>query len=264
MQALIGTVSPWQARIDRARDLAVKQPWAAEILDFYVALAEGQRSIVELALDSPPKAAGLPAWTAERSLPLILEVAVNKGPEKLAHGVLARFQEADLEKLVESWLAGDATGPVDVFLARAATAPILEALPELAAATGRQAADERHCPGCGGAPQLSYFGVSGEVLVTAPRYLQCSRCSQSWVFPRLVCAACGETDSALLNVLADTDRLPGVRVDACDTCRTYLLTIDLPKDPAAVPLVDEMAALPLDLHARERGLVKITPNLMGF
>jgi len=65
-------------------------------------------------------------------------------------------------------------------------------------------------------------------------------------------------------VLADTDRLPGVRVDACDTCRTYLLTIDLPKDPAAVPLVDEMAALPLDLHARERGLVKITPNLMGF
>jgi hypothetical protein len=31
-----------------------------------------------------------------------------------------------------------------------------------------------------------------------------------------------------------------------------------------VPEVDELAALPLDLFAAERGLFKITPNLMGF
>lgn len=265
MKALIGTASPWQARIDRARYLVSRQPWAAEVLDFYVAVAEGQRSIVEQALASPPAAAGLAAWAAERSLPVVVDVALNKGPEKLAQAVLARFQEASsLERLVESWLTGDGQGPIDVFLARAATAPILEALPGLAAATGRRADDERHCPGCGGVPQLSYLGISGEALVTAPRSLQCSRCSRSWVFPRLVCAACGETGSGQLSVLADADRLPGVRVDACESCHTYLLTIDLPKDPTAVPVVDEMAALPLDLHARKRGLVKITPNLMGF
>ena len=264
MQALIGTVSPWQARIDRARDLAVRHGWAAELLGFYAELAERQRSIAGRALGSPPKASELPAWVAEHSLPTIVDVAVDQGPRKLADGVLARLQEASLEKLVETWLAGEAQGPIDVFLARAATAPLLEVLPELATATGKNAADDRHCPGCGGAPQLSYFGVSGEVLLTAPRYLQCSRCSQSWVFPRLVCAGCGETDAPRLSILADAERLPGVRVDACDTCRGYLLTIELPKDPAAVPLVDEMAALPLDLHAKERGLTKITPNLMGF
>jgi formate dehydrogenase maturation protein FdhE len=31
-----------------------------------------------------------------------------------------------------------------------------------------------------------------------------------------------------------------------------------------VPVVDEMAALPLDLYAVEQGFAKITPNLMGF
>ncbi len=264
MQALIGTVSPWQARIDRARELAVRQPWAAEVLSFYAKLAERQQAIADLAFDSPPAATALPSWVARHSLPLIVDVAVNGGPHKLADGVLARFQEASLEKLVASWLAGDSQVAIDAFLARAATAPILEALPGLASATGRQAADERHCPGCGGAPQLSYFAISGEVLVTAPRYLQCSRCSQSWVFPRLVCAACGETDTPRLSVLGDPEKLPAVRVDACETCRCYLLTIELPKDPAAVPLVDELAALPLDLHAKECGLTKVTPNLMGF
>ena len=36
------------------------------------------------------------------------------------------------------------------------------------------------------------------------------------------------------------------------------------RDARSVPEVDEMVALPLDLYAAERGLCKITPNLMGF
>jgi FdhE protein len=53
-------------------------------------------------------------------------------------------------------------------------------------------------------------------------------------------------------------------VDACDACRRYMLAVDLRKDAAAVPLVDELAAIPLDLFAKERGLTKVVPNLMGF
>ena len=264
MQALVGTVSPWQDRIDRAAALAGRQSWAAEVLTFYGHLAERQRSIAEDALSTRPDAARLAAWIAARAIPSIVEVAVNHGPEKLAAGALARFHEADLEVLVATWLAGTQQAPIDSFLARAAAAPVLEALPDLAAATGLGSGDERHCPTCGGAPQLSYFGISGEDLVTAPRYLLCSRCSGSWVFPRLVCAGCGEVDSGRLIILADTERLPGLRIDACDTCRLYLFTVELPKIPGAVPLVDELAALPLDLHAKERGLKKVTPNLVGF
>ena len=57
---------------------------------------------------------------------------------------------------------------------------------------------------------------------------------------------------------------PHMRIEACDTCGRYLLNIDLAADPAAVPIVDELAGLPLDLYARECGFSKIIPNLMGF
>jgi formate dehydrogenase maturation protein FdhE len=57
---------------------------------------------------------------------------------------------------------------------------------------------------------------------------------------------------------------PHVRIEACEGCHRYVLNVDLAADPAAVPLVDELDALPLDLFARERGFSKITPNLMGF
>jgi formate dehydrogenase maturation protein FdhE len=80
----------------------------------------------------------------------------------------------------------------------------------------------------------------------------------------MTCAWCGETGGRNMPVLSDVDRLGHVRVDACDDCRRYLLTIDLRKEPRAVPLADEIAALPLDLAASDRGYTKIERNLMGF
>ena len=54
-----------------------------------------------------------------------------------------------------------------------------------------------------------------------------------------------------------------VRVDVCDTCHTYLKSIDLTKIGLAVPIVDELATIPLDLWAREHGYVKLQNNLLG-
>jgi FdhE protein len=119
------------------------------------------------------------------------------------------------------------------------------------------------CPTCGGLPQLSYFAVSGEALVSGPRYLVCSRCANNWVFSRMTCAGCGESTGTQLPIYQEQERFPHIRVDGCRTCRTYLLTFDLRRETRAVPVVDEIAALPLDLFARDQGLTKITPNLMG-
>jgi formate dehydrogenase accessory protein FdhE len=120
-----------------------------------------------------------------------------------------------------------------------------------------------HCPNCGGLPQLSYFAVSGEALVSGPRYLVCSRCANNWVFSRMTCAGCGESLGTKLPIYQEQERFPHVRVDGCQTCKTYLLTFDLRRETRAVPVVDEIAALPLDLFARDQGFTKITPNLMG-
>ncbi|HEY3183666.1 MAG TPA: formate dehydrogenase accessory protein FdhE, partial [Gaiellaceae bacterium] len=57
---------------------------------------------------------------------------------------------------------------------------------------------------------------------------------------------------------------PHLRIAGCSTCRRYLIEVDMARDPHAVPEVDELAALPLDLYAADEGLTKITPNLMGF
>jgi formate dehydrogenase maturation protein FdhE len=38
----------------------------------------------------------------------------------------------------------------------------------------------------------------------------------------------------------------------------------LGRDRRAVAQVDEIAAIPLDLYAKERGLRKVVPNIMGF
>ena len=104
----------------------------------------------------------------------------------------------------------------------------------------------------------------------------------------MTCAACGEDRSAKLTIFSEHGTtsgehgsvvrglqrvvpahdpgavFPHLRIEACESCRGYLLSIDLAADPGAVAVVDELAAIPLDLYARERGFTKITPNLMGF
>jgi formate dehydrogenase maturation protein FdhE len=151
--------------------------------------------------------------------------------------------------------------------------------------------DQRHCPSCGGPPQLSYFARADEDLAAGGRFLLCARCLSSWGYARMTCPGCGEDSSSRLPIFSEEGTASGergsmvrglqgqlgehdgagqkavfahVRIEACDTCRRYLLNIDLAADPAAVPEVDEMTALPLDLYARERGYSKIIPNLMGF
>jgi formate dehydrogenase maturation protein FdhE len=113
-------------------------------------------------------------------------------------------------------------------------------------------------------PQLAVFAETGEALLTSPRKLLCSRCAHEWVLSRMTCASCGETSGAKMPILSDIYHFPHLRIDACEICRRYLITVDLRKDPRAVPVVDELTALPLDLVAAERGYTKIVRNLMGF
>jgi formate dehydrogenase maturation protein FdhE len=59
------------------------------------------------------------------------------------------------------------------------------------------------------------------------------------------------------------DQFPYIRVEACETCRHFLRTIDLTKDGNAIPIVDDLAAVPLSLWAQENGYTRIQSNLLG-
>ena len=50
---------------------------------------------------------------------------------------------------------------------------------------------------------------------------------------------------------------PHVCVEACDSCGRYIKAVDLTVDGRAVPLVDEIATLPLNIWAEEHGYSKI-------
>ena len=91
----------------------------------------------------------------------------------------------------------------------------------------------------------------------------CSFCVGEWEFRRIVCAACGEEDPDKLPVFTAGD-FDYIRLECCDTCKTYLKTVDLTKNGRAEPIVDELASGPLDLWARERGYAKLQANLLGM
>lgn len=254
----------YERRRERARELGARFDFAQQPLSLYLAIVDAQERAFERAWSDRPERHDLAAYVVRTALPGVMEAAVAAGTETLREATLLRFHEADLEGLIAAWLDGDETLGTDTFLARASTQPVLEALPELAAQLRPAGASGRSCPRCGGLPQVASFPETGEALLTAPRTLVCSRCAGEWAMSRMTCASCGETSGAKMPILSDVDLFPHLRIDACEICRRYLITVDQRKDPHAVPVVDELAALPLDLVAAERGYTKIVPNLMGF
>ena len=79
----------------------------------------------------------------------------------------------------------------------------------------------------------------------------------------MLCPACGEENVDKL-VIYTADQFHHIRIEACDSCRHYLKTIDLTKNGKAVPVVDELAAIPLSLWAEENGYSKLQANILGI
>ncbi len=281
----------WSDRRSRTAELRRRHTFASELLDFYGALLAVQQDAFDVAKSAPPPVAALIAYVAEMVVPVVVDVSVAAGPVKLRDAVARRLETTDPRDFVAAWIRGEDQVMVDRYLARASLGPILEALGPEAAASSIGVRDERHCPSCGGPPQLSYFALAGEDLAAGGRLLLCARCHGSWGYARMTCPGCGEDSSSRLPIFSEEGAtsgergsvvrglqgrleghgaaehkavFPHIRIEACYTCRQYLLNVDLAADPAAVPLVDELAALPLDLYAREKGFSKIIPNLLGF
>jgi len=265
MEALAALASPYAARRRRAEQLRERYPFAGEVLTLYLALLGVQEAAFEAVGLQRPEPDGVPGLITREVLPPVIEATLAAGPPALADAAVGRFHSADLGDLVARWLRGAEQSMVDRYLARAASAPVLEALPaDGVAVVCSGPRDPQHCPRCGGPAQVEFFALSGEELVTGPRHVVCARCGADWIRPRMVCAACGEETSSRLPVYSESERFPHLRIDGCESCHRYLIGVDLRRDAAAVPIVDELAALPLDLYARERGLTKVVPNLMGM
>jgi len=275
--------SPWTAHRKRAEVLRQRHGFAAQVLGLYLGIVDVWAyawKVVERDQPAPDRLAG---WAVENVLPGIAEATIVAGPPPLAAATRELLTAGGLEESMAAWLAGADLPPVQLYLARACLSAPLQAMDAAAACSADPAPrDGRHCPRCGGLPQLSVRSAAGDPLVSGARRLVCARCADSWNYSRSACPFCGETRGSQRTVYAEESvtprrdpvvgpgepdepaRFPHLRIEACATCERYVIDIDLGRDGQAVPEVDELSALPLDLYAADHGLTKITPNIMGF
>jgi FdhE protein len=258
----------WESRINRAEQLAAQFPAAQGLLAFYGSLLSAQREIYEYLrqrkdwLPSGALEIDLPALRV--TLPRLLSAVKARGPEVLATKA-QRLSQADEKEtdqlLLDYWRAPGA----EQFFAKAFLQPYAQWLIE----TGARPVDRNverganRCPYCGGNPQLSFLRSAEGAGEGGGRSLLCCLCFSAWPFRRVVCSNCGEERPAQLAYFSAPE-YDHVRIEACDSCGHYLKGIDLTRLGLAVPLVDEVAAAPLDLWAREQGYTKIELNLVGL
>lgn len=231
--------------IRRARDLAAQYPAVAEVLTFYASLAEFQNELVPRATDFdalPALASDVVEFTGRCGTDLLCQYA-----ESLTHDQLALAID-------DYWHKRDLASPAS-FFARVVLQPwaVCSDLEP-----GNHA--DNHCPCCGHLPQVAALKPQGHGNALS---LVCSLCLCEWEFPRLRCAGCLEQDSRKQEFYA-TDSIKGMQVNVCRSCSVYVHCVDTSQDPAAIPFVDELAALPLDMWARENGFQKLQPNLAGL
>jgi FdhE protein len=265
----------YDVRIRRAERLAAQHFFAAEFLDFYKHIAAFQKTLrANIAASSTTKSSSTFAAGVRDPLDLTVLLPHFRGFLSMLeqHAPAALAKAANQMSLLpsDSWIASlesywqhagkydQQVGALAQFLPRA----FLQPYAEFRAALLPQApmvVTVRVCPLCGARPLLGALRVEGD---SGKRFLLCSFCSQEWEFRRIHCPTCGEQAEGKLPVYV-AEQLPHIRVEACDTCKFFLTTVDLTKDGHAIPLVDDLAAIPLTLWAHEHGYSRLQPNLLG-
>ena len=233
----------------RAQQLAQEHPGSAELLRFAAGLLKAQGLVRAADLSAVPLAARP-----------VLEYCARSAPPELS---------ADAREMLGDATGFDArvraywdTGEFD-YLARAVLQPYARMLREIGQSPGRGVSGT--CVFCGSGAWIASRRIppgpgTGE---GALRMLHCALCAFSWQVGRIRCPSCGEEDPEKLPSFTAPQHA-GVRVEACESCKTYVKSIDLSLDARRVPEIDELVSLSMDLWATEQGYSRMEPGLAGL
>lgn len=256
----------WDERIERAEELGGTYAFAANLLGFYRAVAGFQKKLQATLCGAALPPGGefrerLDVHLLLPAFPLLLSLVEREGPPPLADAARKlgeKGEEGWRRLLLGYWQRSEprAYAP-EMFFALASLQPYAELLASQAAVPERPGRPT--CPFCGEEPVVGVLRPEGH---GARRSLICSLCSTEWDYVRMACPACGESRAEALAVYT-AEQFEHVRVEGCESCKTYMKTVDLSKNGLAIPVVDELATLPLSLWAEEKGYRKLQPNLLG-
>jgi formate dehydrogenase accessory protein FdhE len=267
--------SEYDVRIRRAEKLIADKSSASELLSFYKRIASFQKSFLVQFSDAgkqQPDNLQFDSVRAGLDLTLLLphfrnflSLVEQNAPNALAataRELAAMPSDAWITLLNSYWELGGVfdqqIGAFAQFFPRAFLQPYA------AYVAGRTAvppvlATPRVCPLCGGRALFGVLRLEGD---GGKRCMVCSFCGYEWEFRRILCPTCGEEEEKKLPVYV-AEQFPHIRVEACESCKFYVRTIDLTKDGNAVPVEDDLAAIPLTLWAHEHGYRRLQPNLLG-
>jgi formate dehydrogenase accessory protein FdhE len=261
-------------RLARAREMGSKYPFAREGLLFYEKLADFQKSLQGALRKTNQSSQSLRRQTTLRNepdfdfllphFPIFLSMIEQNAPSTLTAAARDLRKQDRLNRqniLLGFWngSAVDEASPAETLLSWMFLQPYAEFLAARAETVPAETTRSL-CPLCSGKPLVGVLRPEGD---GGKRSLICALCATEWVYRRILCPSCGEEDVHKLPVYT-AERLKHVRVEACDTCRSYIKTVDLTKDGRAIPVVDELMSIPLDLWAVERGYSKIRTNILGI
>lgn len=242
-------------RSQRAAELTPTHPDAADLLAFYRELALFQKPIFESLRSKGETDLG----ALEPYFTPLIELVARHGPSGLADQGKDRLNRNLLQA---AWNDGAAqtlaADPHGRFFARVLLQPYAEYLASRADVQAKP--ESQTCPFCSSRPVAGVLRGEGD---GAKRWLLCAVCATEWPFRRVLCWNCGEEGKDHLPIYK-AEQFDAVRVDACDTCHVYLKSVDLTKDGHAVPVVDEIASVSLDIWAEEHGYGKLQENLLGM
>jgi formate dehydrogenase maturation protein FdhE len=278
----------WDRRISRANELTSSFPFAAEGLRFYSRVATFQKAFYEevqkaladvptIYSDRPlrdeldlfmllPKFSGFLSMIEQIAPAPLAQACVSlaqKGPAGWQHAIEDFwYTDPELDMTIADTETKSADGDAETYSGRLLAWIFLQPYAEYLA-------DRREpkivdgtpstCPLCGCKPIVGVLRSEGD---GAKKSLVCMLCGHEWAFRRIYCPACGEEREPQMAYYSAPE-IAHVRVDVCDTCHTYLKSIDLTKTGRAVAVVDELASIPLDLWAYEHGYEKLQTNLLG-
>ncbi|MDD5095538.1 MAG: formate dehydrogenase accessory protein FdhE [Dehalococcoidia bacterium] len=190
----------------------------------------------------------------QRAFALLAEHAVPS-PEKSER---AAFDITLLQEMAKAWYE-DASlsswavtlGVMEDALARAiqcALRPFLKTRTEVLAGLVDQGQWRRgYCPVCGGKPDFAFLDKD-----RGARRLVCSRCDTDWLFQRLECPYCRNSDQKELAYFTDEKEL--YRLYTCERCHRYLKAIDLRQTESEIlaPL-ERLLTADMDRQGQEKG-----------
>jgi len=244
----------WDQKIARAKKLSAGDSPARGILHVYMQVTAFQKNL----------SAGLNGTEHSdvrsllRFLPELkkLVTSLNSPPLQAVVAELADDSDRWSNLLLKHWEQDSGQdSPAQAFLAYTLLQPYAQHV--TARMNTPPDSSWAQCPACGNPPLLSLLR---EFNNGSRRSLLCVLCSTEWDFLRVLCPNCGEKHNEKLPVFT-AEEFQQARVEACDSCKTYIKCIDLSKDGHAVPHVDDLATLALDVWAEQQGYERQQPNM---